>query len=198
MADVPARAHTILGQDLALLCLGDASATPPLDLIARCVATLHASIDVVPMRIGAPVANACDAAALLAQAEPSLAASLSRIRGRTEYTARLLIEVKTPGPAATRVGTGAGYLAARARRYAELDGIPPGMHALINDWVARLEISGIEARLDGPTPLLPHPAAHFLVPRSAAPLFVERFNIHRASLGGPALLTGPWAPFNFV
>lgn len=179
-------------------------------LIVRCIATLHARFDVLPLRLGDVVGDAAEATALLERRASHLRAALDRVRGHTEYGVRLTLDEHASPPAlhtpqaathaaaATSLAAGARYLASRAAHYAAIDGVPSDLERRVRTWLPSLSLDGIHARLEPPSRLVPSPSIAFLVPRHTASRFIERYNQCAPRLSVRATLVGPFAPYSFA
>ncbi len=200
------RLSVIRGSSLSMVvCEGEAP--DPRDA-ARWIVALHEAMDVLPMRFGDRLESAAEAEEILARRGSQLALALDGIRGRTEFGARLPAppaEAPTRAPQGAAAGapapeaaSGLAFLRARAAHYAAADGIPAGLTARVQAWVAAMAMPDVRARLEGPSRLIASPGVFFLVPRARSGVFLERFEQVRGVIGVPAVLTGPWPPFNFV
>lgn len=198
--------EVIDGPRLSLaVCRVDAAHPDP-QAMAKWIAALHAAIDIIPMQFGDRVEHAAEAIELLSRREAQLLITLDAIRGHTEFGLRLLYEdvsVRVTPPRESIVANGSGrggaaYLHTRADHYAALDGLPNGLSTRVERWLAELDVPGLRARLEGPSPLIRHPAVHMLVARGQAARLVERCTLLAERLAYRASLSGPWAPFNFV
>ncbi len=194
------------GPRLSLLVCRTEATHPDPRAMSEWIATLHAAIDVIPMQFGDRVESASNAVELLTRREAQLLVMLDAIRGRTEFGLRLYdneASVALARPTELSVEReaardGATYLRSRASHYAALDGIPAGLSTLVQRWLAELGVPGLRARLEGPSPLIPYPAVHMLVAREHAAQLVKRCDRLSERLACRSVLSGPWAPFNFV
>lgn len=196
------RLRLIAHTDVVLVaCEGDEQAPDPRNFV-RWIQQLHARFDVMPMRFGEDLGNEAQAMEILERRAPQVLFAIDAIVGRTEFGARLMIDVARADSEPMKSGEGSprgrAYLYQRSAHYAAIDGIPAGLTNRVERLTHLMDMPQLKTRLDGPTKVSPYPCLSFLVERSAAAMLAARFEEHREILGCPSVLTGPWAPFNFV
>lgn len=213
--DLASGAVCVSHADLSMLAIDVTSDAPPnfsavAPMIVRCIATMHARFDVLPLRLGDSVASETEAAALLERRASHLHAALDRIRGCTEYGVRLTLDAAStnvslvPQPecvssvSTSAPATGTRYLASRAAHYAAVDGVSIDLERRVRTWLSSLALADVQAKLEPPSRLVPSPSIALLVPRRSVDRFIERYHEHAHNLGVRATLTGPFAPYSFA
>jgi hypothetical protein len=183
----------------------------------RIVARLHCRYTVIPMRYGCVLDEECRVVRLLEERGDRFSALLKQLEGCVEMGVRVLpgrneaqgCEVQRglwhpPVPSRHSAGPGCDYLAAQKLRYAQNEGFSAARKAFVDKVFAAFTglfiKSKVEGRVSGtgkfmmPAPLF---SLYFLVPAESVEVFRKRFH-EINSEGAGLLLSGPWAPYNFV
>lgn len=183
----------------------------------RIVSRLHSRYTVIPMRYGCVLDEECKVVRLIEERREKFSALLKELAGCVEMGVRVL-----PGRNETEAGgpqrsawrptvsslhsdcPGCDYLAARKLRYEQNEGFT----AARRDFIERVSgafaglfiKSKVECRVPGagnsimPATLF---SLYFLAPAESVEAFRKRFHELNCE-GAGLLLSGPWAPYNFV
>lgn len=146
---------------------------------------------VLPVRLGTAFPDNAALAAVLTDAEPSLAAELDRIRGRHEWELR----VRAGRPAAPSESSGTAYLMARSDEARARDGLREALASV--DQTLR----GFAEGTTGPEPVATGMSRSYLVPDTVAGEFTAAISAAASELetrGCVARLSGPLPPYRFV
>ncbi len=184
----------------------------------KIVARLHCDFTVVPLRYGCVMDGVRGVVRLLDERRDRFIALLNRLADRVEMGVRLLprhsgaggcqaqrpVE-SSPWPCRQSVGPGCDYLAAQRLRYAQNDGSAVVRRAFAESVCAAFAGLFVEWKEETRTAeigqfVLPVSlfSLYFLVPAECLENFRKRFHeINNRWVGG-LMLTGPWAPYNFV
>lgn len=155
------------------------------------VRTLADAGTVLPVRLGTAFPDQAALAAVLADAEPSLAAELDRMRGRHEWELRIRAGRPSTEPAAS----GTAYLMARRDETRARDGL--------HDALASVDqtLRGFADATTGPDPAATGMSRSYLVPEAAAADFTAATAAAASELetrGCVTRLSGPLPPYRFV
>lgn len=146
---------------------------------------------VLPVRLGTAFPDEAALATVLADAEPSLAAELARIRGRHEWEVRVRAGRSRTEPPAS----GTAYLMARRDEARARDGLRDALASV--DQTLR----GFADATTGPEPAATGMSRSYLVPDAAAADFTAATAAAASELetrGCAARLSGPLPPYRFV
>ncbi len=183
----------------------------------RIVARLHCRYTVIPMRYGCVLDEECRVVRLLEERRDQFSALLKELAGCVEMGVRVLpgrneaeaCEAQRavwhpPVPSRHSAGPGCDYLAAQKLRYAQNEGFTAARRAFVERVFAAFAGLFVKWKEEGRSPaqgssVLPAPlfSLYFLVPAESVEVFRKRFH-EINSEGAGLLLTGPWAPYNFV
>jgi hypothetical protein len=182
----------------------------------RVIAFLHRDLTVVPVRYGCVLDEERALVRHLREHGSRYRALLKELEGRVEMGIRILpssgecisrdVPVLPPGAQDPHSGeSGRSYLAARRAYYSQKERISEAQAAAVER--VRKAFDGLFAKLhieDGNTRggrfALPPSliSLHFLIPAESVGEFRRRFHILDARDSAGLLLSGPWAPYNFV
>lgn len=146
---------------------------------------------VLPVRLGTAFPDEAALATVLADAEPSLAAELVRIRGRHEWELR----VRAGRPSAEPAASGTAYLMARRDEARARDGLRDAFASVDETLCAFADAS------TGAEPAATGMSRSYLVPDAAASDFTAATAAATSELetrGCLARLAGPLPPYRFV
>jgi hypothetical protein len=155
------------------------------------VRTLADAGTVLPVRLGTAFPDNAALAAVLADAEPSLAVELDRIRGRHEWELR----VRVNRPAAPSESSGTAYLMARRDEARARDGLREALASVDQT------LQGFADAATGPEPAATGMSRSYLVPDTLAAGFAAAISAAADELesrGCVARLSGPLPPYRFV
>jgi len=183
----------------------------------RIVARLHCRYTVIPMRYGCVLAEECGLVRLLEERRDQFSALLKELAGCVEMGVRVLpgrseaegCEVQrgvwhppVSSPHSDRPGC--DYLAAQKMRYAQNEVFTEARRAFVERVFAAFAGLFVKSKVEGcatgtgkymmPAPLF---SLYFLVLAESVEVFRKRFH-EINSEGAGLLLSGPWAPYNFV
>ena len=171
---------------------------------ARVIAALAANRAVLPLRYGCLLASAAQVRELLRARRAEFAALLGEFDGCVEMGLRVLLPVAADPTAdcpsrGTKPRSGAAYLAGRGAAYARRDAERESIAATGTNLRCAFDPLCVQscasARAVGDKLLV---SLHFLVRREQVGAFRGRFRQLQAQHTQRMLLTGPWAPYNFV
>jgi hypothetical protein len=183
----------------------------------RVVARLHCRYTVIPMRYGCVLEEKCRVVRLLEERRDQFSALLKELAGCVEMGVRVLpgrneaegceaqrAVWQPPVPSRHSAGPGCDYLAAQKLRYAQNEGFTAARRAFVDRVVAAFAGLFLKQKLECGAPgtvksIMPATlfSLYFLVPGESVEVFRKRFH-EMNSEGAGFLLTGPWAPYNFV
>jgi hypothetical protein len=155
------------------------------------VRTLADAGTVLPVRLGTIVSGETALAAVLGEAESSLAVELDRIRGRHEWELR----VRAGRPTTSLASSGTAYLMARRDEARAREGL--------RDALASVDatLRGFADAATGPEPAATGMSRSYLVPDAVAGQFAAAVAAAASELetrGCVARLSGPLPPYRFV
>ncbi len=164
----------------------------------KVIGTIHRAGTVIPMRFGSVFESKLRIAGFLEKHREHYAELLMELEGSAEMSIRILLKDAAPQPPPAR-RSGAGYVAAQRRRYAQLDGIAAEQERISRE-IQGL-VSGLFAKsksepslVDGHRQL----TLHFLVSRNSVTPFRRAFRRVAPCPPAKLFLSGPWPPHNFV
>lgn len=183
----------------------------------RIVARLHCRYTVIPMRYGCVLDEECRVVRLLEERRDQFSDLLKELAGCVEMGVRVLPGRKEaegceeqravrhpPVPRRHSGGPGCDYLAAQKLRYAQNEGFTAARRAFVDKVFAAFAGLFLKWKVECRAPgtgksIMPAPlfSLYFLVPAESVEAFRKRFHEMNGE-GAELLLTGPWAPYNFV
>lgn len=155
------------------------------------VRTLAGAATVLPVRLGTAFPDNAALAAVLTDAEPSLAVELDRIRGRHEWELR----IRVSRPAAPSESSGTAYLMARRDEARARDGLREALASVDQT------LQGFADAATGPEPAATGMSRSYLVSDTLAAEFAANISAATSELesrGCVARLSGPLPPYRFV
>lgn len=155
------------------------------------VRTLADAGAVLPVRLGTVFPDETALAAVLAEAESSLAVELDRVRGRHEWELR----VRAGRITATSESSGTEYLMARRDEARARDGLRDALASVDQT------LGGFADAAAGPEPAATGMSRSYLVPDAVAAQFTAAVAAAASELetrGCVARLSGPLPPYRFV
>jgi hypothetical protein len=165
---------------------------------------------VIPMRYGCQLEGASEAVCMLEKHRDEYAALLRELEGAGEMSIHVLLDSPATGrenaawPAPPKPlplpGTsGTAYLAAKRRRYLDLDRAALDQRRLAEELCNSLSGLFVRRKVEFPgltrTRLL---SLYFLVPQGSVESFRQAARHFPSRASAKLLLSGPWPPYNFV
>ena len=171
---------------------------------ADVIAALSADRTVLPIRYGCLLSSSAQVRELLRTRRAEFAALLDELDGCVEMGVRVLL----PGPGRpvtkrqsqrTKPGSGTAYLAGRSAAYARRDAGHESVAATVAALRRTFDRLSVQSRASGADvgdKLLV--SLYFLIRREHVSAFRREFRRLQAQYTQSLLLSGPWAPYNFV
>jgi gas vesicle protein GvpL/GvpF len=164
----------------------------------KVLGSIHRTGTVIPMRFGSTFENKSQIAGFLEENRKHYAELLTELEGSTEMGVRILLQDVAPQRRSAQ-RSGAGYLAAQSRRYAQLDGIAAEQERISRE-IHRL-LSGLFAKSKSEPSLVEgcrQLSLHFLISRNSVTPFRRAFRQVAPCPPAKLFLSGPWPLHNFV
>lgn len=169
---------------------------------------------VIPFRFKTILANEAEIKRLLVQRGTDYESNLSRLKDKTEMGIRLILDkIQTEKAALNEPldnemdseSPGMSYLAKRKNVYSYQNAVDTRCQELVDISKKALEGLYVDFKLDASQTASSHSSgkeimisSYFLIDKSSVQQFKAIFEEIKPGLGARVLVSGPWAPYNFV